>query len=58
MNKAKLHRDDLRMLVVFAWNEYNEQAIIEPSFGGPAPMGFEYVEKTRAYYEEFLGATP
>ena len=40
--------------VIFAWNEYGEQAIIEPSFGGPAPVKYDYVEKARLYYEQFL----
>ena len=51
---AQAHRDQVRMLVIFAWNEYNEQAIIEPSFGGPAPVEYDCVEKTRLYYEQFL----
>ena len=40
--------------VISAWNEYNKQAIIEPSFGGLAPVEYDYVEKTRLYYEQFL----
>ncbi len=45
----------LTLIVLYSWNIYGEQAHIEPSYGGSAPVGFEYLEKTQRYYAEFLG---
>ncbi len=41
------------MIILYGWNLYGEQAHIEPSWGGPAPVGYEYVEKTKKLYQEF-----
>ena len=43
------------MIVLYSWNLYGEQAHIEPSGNGPAPVGIEYLHKTRRFYEEFKG---
>ena len=48
-------RKQVIMIVLYSWNLYGEQAHIEPSHDGPAPVGFEYLEKTRRYYDEFKG---
>ena len=48
-------RKQVTMIVLYSWNMYGEQAHIEPSFDGPAPVGFDYLEKTRRYYDEFKG---
>lgn len=47
-------RDHVQMIVLYSWNLYGEQAQIEPSTGGPAPVEDEYVDKTRRLYREFL----
>ena len=39
-------REDVGLIVLYGWNLYGEQAQIEPSFDGPAPVGFEYVART------------
>ncbi len=46
----------VQLIVLYSWNLYGEQAHIEPSDGKPAPVGFEYVAKTRTYYGRFLEA--
>ncbi len=48
------NRDKVEMIVLYSWNVYGEQTQIEPSWGGPAPVGFDYVAKTKTYYEAFL----
>ena len=48
-----LLRGILNMVVLYSWNLYGEQAHIEPSHGDPAPVGFEYVDKTQRYNDEF-----
>lgn len=47
-------RASVRLIVVYSWNLYGEQAQIEPSDGGTAPVRDDYVNKTRQYYEAFL----
>jgi len=50
-----LLRRNLTMIVLYSWNIYGEQAHIEPSNGGPAPVRFEYQDKTQRFYDEFKG---
>ena len=50
-NRTKVH-----LIVLYSWNLYGEQAHIEPSYGKPAPVGHDYVAKTRKYYDQFLDA--
>jgi hypothetical protein len=52
------HRDQLRLIVLYSWNLYGEQAHVEPSWLGPAPVGYDYVEKTRTYYADFCARQP
>jgi len=51
-------RRNVTMIVLYSWNLYGEQAHIEPSFDGPAPVGFEYVIKTQKAYSEFKEFAP
>lgn len=46
-------RRNVTMIVLYSWNLYGEQAHIEPSDDGPAPVGVEYLNKTQKYYAEF-----
>lgn len=46
------NRGNVRLVVLYSWNLYGEQAHIEPSGQGPAPVGSDYVVKTRAYYDQ------
>ena len=48
------NRRKVKLIVLYSWNLYGEQTHIEPSDGNPAPVGFEYVAKTRTYYDRFL----
>ena len=48
------NRKKVQLIVLYSWNIYGEQAHIEPSDGEPAPVGDEYVAKTRTYYGWFL----
>ena len=41
------------MIVLYSWNLYGEQSQIEPSFDGPAAVGFVYLNKTQSRYAEF-----
>ena len=50
------NRTKVQLIVLYSWNLYGEQAHIEPSYGKPAPVGHEYVAKTRKYYDQFLEA--
>lgn len=59
--KLMQNRSKVKMIVLYGWNLYGEQAYIEPSSGGPAPVGQEYVARTKKYYEAFQkgeGALP
>lgn len=47
------HRDDLNIIFVYSWNFYGELAQLEPSTRGPAPPEYEYLRKTKEYYEAF-----
>ncbi|MGQ9675417.1 MAG: hypothetical protein ACUVX1_07105 [Chloroflexota bacterium] len=44
----------VKMIILYGWNLYGEQAHIEPSWGDPAPVGTAYVEKTKDLYAHFL----
>ena len=46
-------RRNVTMIVLYSWNIYGEQTHIEPSYGGPAPVEDEYLDKTQRYYSEF-----
>ena len=46
-------RRHVSMIVLYSWNMYGEQAHIEPSHCGPAPVGFKYVNKTRQFLDQF-----
>lgn len=48
------NRDAISLIILYSWNLYGEQAQIEPSTGGPAPVEDEYVARTRRYYQRFL----
>lgn len=50
------NEDDVNLIVLYGWNLYGEQAHIEPSTGGPAPVENEYLERTRRFYDEYLKA--
>jgi hypothetical protein len=54
------HRDRLRLIVLYAWNLYGEQAYIEPALATPPrpSIGRRYVERTRAYYAALLAGRP
>lgn len=48
------NREKAKLIVLYGWNLYGEQAQIEPSGEGPGAVGHDYVEKTREYYQAFL----
>ncbi|MHB1134473.1 MAG: hypothetical protein ACYC4L_19040, partial [Chloroflexota bacterium] len=52
------NRAQVRLVVLYGWNLYGEQAHVEPSWGCPAPVGWRYLEKTAAYYQAFLAGGP
>jgi hypothetical protein len=54
------HRDRLRLIVLYAWNLYGEQAYIEPATATPQrpSIGDRYVTRTRAYYTALLAGRP
>ncbi len=47
------HRPALKMIVLYGWNLYGEQAYIEPALAQPPlpSIGFEYVDRTREYWQ-------
>jgi hypothetical protein len=53
-------RDRLRLIVLYAWNLYGEQAYIEPATATPQrpSIGDRYVTRTRAYYTALLAGRP
>jgi hypothetical protein len=51
------NRDHVRMIVLYSWNLYGEQAHIEPSSGCPASVGDRYVLRTQRYYQRFLAGS-
>ena len=44
------HWDELRLLLIYSWNEYHEQAQIEPSYGDRG-TGFMMLAKTHFYWD-------
>ena len=49
------NRNDINLLIVYCWNEHEEHASIEPDKGiSPVSYGRSLVEKTSAYYRQFL----
>ena len=40
------NREQVKLIVLYSWNLYGEQAQIEPSTGVPAPVESDYVRKT------------
>jgi hypothetical protein len=54
------HRDRLRLIVLYAWNLYGEQAYIEPALAAPPrpSIGRRYVERTQAYYAALRAGRP
>jgi len=48
------NRDAISLIILYSWNLYGEQAHIEPSTGGPAPVEDEYVGITGRNYQKFL----
>ena len=51
-------RDRVRLVVLYGWNLYGEQAHIEPSRGCPAAVWDRYVARTAAYYGAFVQGLP
>ncbi len=53
-------RDRLRLIILYGWNLYGEQAYIEPALATPPrpSIGRRYVERTRAYYAALLAGRP
>jgi hypothetical protein len=47
------NREQVRLVVLYGWNLYGEQAHVEPSWGCPASVGWRYVAKTAQYYRAF-----
>ena len=48
-------RDEIKLLVLYSWNEHEEHAAIEPDKGiSPVSYGRTLVEKTEGYYRKFL----
>lgn len=47
------HRSEIKMVVLYAWNLYGEQAYIEPAVAtAPRPsIGYNYVDRTREYWQ-------
>ena len=49
------NRDDIKLIVLYTWNEHEEHAAIEPDRGISAvSYDRSLVEKTAAYYRQFL----
>ena len=53
------NREDIKLVVVYAWNEYKEHASIEPTKSeSSAGYGRSLVEKTATYYRQFKAGQP
>ena len=53
------NRDDINLVIIYCWNEHEEHAAIEPDKGiSPVSYGRSLVEKTSAYYRQFLARRP
>ena len=48
-------RSDIKLILLYSWNEHKEHAAIEPDKGvSPVSYGRSLVEKTATYYRQFL----
>ena len=53
------NRDDIELIVIYAWNEHKEHASIEPDKGtSPMSYGRSLIEKTAHYYGLFRAGLP
>ena len=53
------NRDEIKLIVLYTWNEHKEHAAIEPDKGiSPVSYGRSLLEKTAAYYHQFLSGLP
>ena len=53
------NRDDVNLILLYSWNEHEEHAAIEPDKGiSPVSYGNSLIEKTSAYYRQFLEVWP
>ncbi len=53
------NRDDIELIIVYAWNEHKEHASIEPDNGvSPMSYGRSLIEKTAHYADLFRGGLP
>lgn len=53
------NRDDIELIVIYAWNEHKEYASIEPDKGiSPMSYGRSLIEKTGHYYGLFRAGLP
>jgi len=52
------NRVEVKLILIYAWNAYGEQAFIEPAKNGPLGSGGAkgrlLLERTRSYYQQFL----
>ena len=52
------NRDEVKLILIYAWNAYGEQAFIEPATNGPLGSGGAdgrlLLNRTRSYYQQFL----
>lgn len=55
-NERKRNPSRVRMVVVYGWNHYGEQAHIEPSSGGEGQPGVEwdYARGTKRYFQSLI----
>ena len=57
-NIAGDNQDQVKLILIYAWNAYGEQAFIEPATNGPLGSGGEdgrlHLERTGSYYQQFL----
>lgn len=55
---AAENKDEVKLILIYAWNGYGEQAFIEPATNGPLGSGGEdgrgLLESTQDYYGKFL----
>ncbi len=51
-------REQVKLILIYAWNAYGEQSFIEPAKNGPRGSGGAdgrlLLERTRSYYQQFL----
>ncbi len=55
---AAENRDEVKLILIYAWNGNGEQAFIESAPNGPLGPGGEdgrlLLERTKSYYQQFL----